>query len=104
MGHDPADFDLVVIGTPVWAARVAPPVRSFIEKNRGKLKNVALFCTEGSTNGAHALGQAAELIGSAPRAELIVTEAELASGAYRGKVEEFVKAITAAAAAPAQLS
>lgn len=43
------DFDLIFIGTPVWALTFAPPIRSLFEKKIIKNKKVALFCThEGS--------------------------------------------------------
>ncbi|MFH1294805.1 MAG: flavodoxin family protein [Candidatus Aenigmatarchaeota archaeon] len=40
---DSSSYDLVVIGTPVWAGRVCPPVKTYISKNT--FKRVAFFCT-----------------------------------------------------------
>lgn len=37
-----ADFDSVIIGTPVWASTFAPPVRTFIKENKDALKNKKL--------------------------------------------------------------
>lgn len=39
------DYDLVIIGTPIWAGTVTPPVRAYLEKNN--FKKVAFFCTCG---------------------------------------------------------
>lgn len=44
---DPHGYDLVFIGTPVWAATFAPAVRSFISRANLRNKNVALFCARG---------------------------------------------------------
>ena len=44
--HEPACYELVVIGTPVWAGTASAPVRSWILANRRKLPYVAFFCTE----------------------------------------------------------
>jgi flavodoxin len=44
---NPADYDLVVVGTPVWANTMASPVRSFFEKYHDSLKKVSLFVTKG---------------------------------------------------------
>ena len=90
---DPADYDLVVVGTPVWAGRMAPPVRTYVDRYSARFKSLALFCTEGGANGEHALKELAELARFEPKAQLIVTEAELTSGSYAGKVEAFVDAL-----------
>jgi flavodoxin len=39
----PADYDLIVIGTPVWAWRPTPAIRTYISKNGLSGKKVALF-------------------------------------------------------------
>lgn len=38
-------YDRVIIGTPVWASNIAPPIRSFIHENREALsgKRIAAF-------------------------------------------------------------
>lgn len=90
---DPRDYDLVIIGTPVWAGRMASPVLTYLKQHQGQLKQVALFCTEGGSNGARALAQVAELTGLSPKAQLIVTEPELAAGTMPDKVTSFVAAL-----------
>ncbi len=42
---NPADYDLVIIGTPVWASNMAAPVFTFLIQNKDKIKNMASFCT-----------------------------------------------------------
>ncbi len=39
------EYDRVIIGTPVWASNIAPPIRSFIRQNRETLrgKEIAAF-------------------------------------------------------------
>lgn len=53
MGDTPAlqpyrfdvDYDAIVIGTPLWAGTMAPPIKSFIKENRDKLsgKSISAF-------------------------------------------------------------
>ncbi|MGB9880745.1 MAG: flavodoxin family protein, partial [Anaerolineae bacterium] len=43
--HDPADYDLVVIGTPVYAFSLAAPVRAYLQQYGAKCKEVAFFST-----------------------------------------------------------
>jgi menaquinone-dependent protoporphyrinogen IX oxidase len=42
---DVAAYDVVVIGTPVWAGTLSAPVRAWLATNRRKLRHVAFFCT-----------------------------------------------------------
>ncbi|MBT9155880.1 MAG: hypothetical protein DDT37_00854 [Firmicutes bacterium] len=39
------DYDIVIVGTPVWAGRMAPPVRSFLNSLALEGKKVAYFST-----------------------------------------------------------
>ena len=40
-----ADYDAIVIGTPLWAGTMTPPIKSFIKENRDKLsgKSISAF-------------------------------------------------------------
>lgn len=40
-----ADYDTLIIGTPVWAFTFTPPVRTFLMENNIKNKKIILFCT-----------------------------------------------------------
>ena len=47
---DPAAYDLVVLGSPVWAGTFAPPLRTFLHQYRDDLKGkrlAAFFCCSG---------------------------------------------------------
>lgn len=91
--HRPQDYDLVVIGTPVWMGNLPPPVRSFLERNPAGFRNVALFCTEGASGAERVLGQMRALVGKEPVATLIVTESELKGGEFEEPFERFVTAL-----------
>ena len=43
-GFSPAEYDLIVIGSPVWAGRCAPPVNTFLGENDLAGRTVAYFC------------------------------------------------------------
>lgn len=45
---DPADYDVVYLGTPVWAGKSSTPLISYIKKNEGKFNSVKFFATAGS--------------------------------------------------------
>ena len=47
--HDPADYDVVYLGAPVWASKAANPLISYLKLNEGKFNNVKFFLTAGSS-------------------------------------------------------
>jgi flavodoxin len=44
-GHDPAEYDLIVLGTPVWAGAMASPMRTYISRQGLKFREIALLVT-----------------------------------------------------------
>ena len=56
--HDPARYDVLLIGGPVWAGHIASPMRSFAARYGPSAAHVAFFCTE---SGHGAEGAFAEL-------------------------------------------
>ncbi len=42
---NPGDYDVIIVGTPVWAFTLTPPVRSFLKNVKLQGKKIALFCT-----------------------------------------------------------
>jgi flavodoxin len=48
---NPDDFDVIYIGTPVWAFNYAPAINAFLSKTELKRKKIALFCCHGGTPG-----------------------------------------------------
>jgi flavodoxin len=53
---NPLDYELVIIGTPVWAWTISPPVRSYCSEFDLKGKQVALF-TSSDGNGIKAMSR-----------------------------------------------
>ena len=47
--YDPQDYDVVYLGTPVWASKAANPMISYLKINEGKFSNVKFFATAGSS-------------------------------------------------------
>lgn len=45
--QNPIEYDLIIIGTPVWAWTFSPPIRSFLSMFDLSGKNVALWMCDG---------------------------------------------------------
>ncbi len=91
--HDPADYDLLVLGTPLWAGKVSIPIRTYIIQNQAKFNNVAFFSTAGGSGFDGLFSEMTELSGASPVARVGVKAKELKDGSYKSKVTEFVKKI-----------
>ncbi|HBE04353.1 MAG TPA: hypothetical protein DC049_18025, partial [Spirochaetia bacterium] len=46
---NPADYDLVIIGNPVWSWNIIPPVRAFLKTYGPAIKSAAYFTVAGGT-------------------------------------------------------
>ncbi len=42
---NPSQYDMVIIGTPIWATNISTPIRTYIHNYKDDFKNVAFFCT-----------------------------------------------------------
>ncbi len=51
LDKDPAAYDLLFIGAPVWAFAPAPAMSSFLEKSGLRGKKIAVFCCSGGGPG-----------------------------------------------------
>ena len=67
--HDPANYDLVVVGTPVYADTLPAPVRSYLLRYRTRFSALAFFCTGEDPANAHIFELMAEAAGRAPKAK-----------------------------------
>ena len=48
---DPREYDVIFIGTPVWAWTFTPPFHTFFNEVQLKDKKIALFCCNGRSKG-----------------------------------------------------
>lgn len=91
--NDASQYDLVIIGTPVWAGKMAVPVRTYITQNHDKFNNVAFFSTAGGTNFDGTFSDMKEVSGTSPIAEIGIRAKEVQDESYKPKVTEFLTKI-----------
>lgn len=84
-------YDLVVIGTPVWMWNLSSPIRSYIEQNRERFKAVAFFCTYGGSGAEGVLAEMEKLCGKKPRATLHLRDDEITGHRYLERLDAFVQ-------------
>ncbi len=93
--QDPADFDLVVLCSPVWAGHVSPPLRGYLLQAAGHLPAVALLVTSGGSNPGSAFTDMAALAGKTPVAELDISDRERRRGEDTTKLGAFIDKLEA---------
>lgn len=86
--RDPADYGLVIVGTPIWFWNLSSPVRTWVRRHRARLHEVAFFCTCGSSGERRALAEFEALCGTAV-ASLALTDRQIDAGQHSVKVAGF---------------
>jgi flavodoxin len=91
--HEPEDLDLLVLGGPIWAGRLASPVRTYAAHYAQRAHRIALFCTEGSRGADQAFAELEALCGRERVASLVVDERHLADSEHCDQLSDFVRAV-----------
>jgi len=97
--RNPADYDLLILGTPVWASNMCSPMRAYIVSQKDKLASVALFCTQGGAGAIKVMETMAALCARKPAATLVLNDDEIKQDRYAGKLTGFLASISNAQAA-----
>lgn len=92
MKKDPSTYDLVILGTPIWI-HCTPAMRTYIHLHSKKFKNVAFFCTMGSSDPTGLFSEMEELGGKKPIATMAITTGTVRSDMYHDEVQAFSKKI-----------
>lgn len=87
--RDPAQYDLLLLGGPIWAGRMASPVRSYAKRYGKAAARIAFFCTEGGRGADTAFADLQQLCGHAAEATLVVDAAHLPADAHREALRRF---------------
>ena len=86
--NDPSNYELIIIGTPVWTMKMSTPIRTYINQNHPKFNNVAFFATASGDNFEGTFNEMRELIGT-PLAEIGFQTKEVNDGTYKANVAGF---------------
>ncbi len=95
LSHNPADFDLVVIGTPIWSWNMSAPIRTYLHEYKNQIKQAAFFCTMGDNGDERAFKEMGEIIGKKPVAILSLKTKEVVTDNFI-KADKFCQEITKA--------
>nr|MBC7245894.1 NAD(P)H-dependent oxidoreductase [Chloroflexota bacterium] len=89
--HDPADYDLVVIGTPVYASSLSAPVRAYLRQYSSRCKEVAFFSTGLDPNPAPRVFQQMEQVcDKTPKAVYAFQAQRILAEDFPSQLQEFI--------------
>lgn len=86
-------FDAVVLISPIWAYRLAGPMRSFVARMRDKLPDVAVVSVMGSSGAPNAVAEVGQLLGRSPLLSTAFTTREVQDGSCAGWLQAFGTAV-----------
>lgn len=85
---DPKEYDLIVLGGPVWAWNLLPQLRAYLDENKNKIKKLGFFLTYGGDYGKN-FEQLNEII--KPVATMAIVDKDIVAGDYKKELKEFIK-------------
>ncbi|HME54166.1 MAG TPA: flavodoxin [Candidatus Lokiarchaeia archaeon] len=92
--NDVSQFDMVVLGTPVWGGHMSVPILTFITQNKENLPDIALFMTAGGTGNEENISSAVEMLsGKKIKATLNLSASQVKKDQFMEKLQAFVDAI-----------
>lgn len=89
--YDPEDYDMVYLGTPVWAGKSSTPLISYIKQNEGKFSNVKFFATAGGRGFETTFEQLENFTNVKPQATLALLTKEVKKDLYSDRLAEFIQ-------------
>ncbi|MBU7001389.1 MAG: NAD(P)H-dependent oxidoreductase [Theionarchaea archaeon] len=91
--RDVSKYDLVIIGTPVWAGTASVPMRTFVHRHKDDFNNVAFFSVHGGEDIQDEFREMEALCGKKPVCLLSFSQKEVNNQGYVTGAEKFVKDI-----------
>lgn len=87
--HDVAAYDLVVLGSPVWAFTLCPALRTFLAAQGGSIRKAAFLSTHGGGGPAKSYKEAETLLGKPLVATLALRDRDIDAGSVEAELAAF---------------
>ena len=90
---DLSQYDLIIVGTPIWAGNLSSPVRSFLREYKEKFPRIAFFAICLGSDPQNIFLEAEEIVGKKPLALMHITRRDIKKQLDLELVDAFVKNI-----------
>ena len=91
--RDPSLYDIVILGTPIWAGTMSSAMRTYIAENKSKFNRVAFFCTQGGTEYKRVFDEMVALCDKQPVGTIAIRQNEVKKGEFQEKVRQFADSV-----------
>ncbi len=86
-----ANYDLIIMGGPVWGGSICSPLRTFIESYKNEFKNVAFMAAQSRKIGRNYVFDQMRIAAQRiPLATLDITERDFKNGLYKNSISSFI--------------
>jgi flavodoxin len=94
MKNDPSEYDVVILGSPIWGWDMVPAIRTYISENKDSFKQVGLFTTSGGTDIEKITPSFEEALGKKLKASVGFVPVEIKNmKTYQDKIGKFIEKI-----------
>jgi hypothetical protein len=101
-GPDPGDFRTVVLIAPIWMYRLAGPMRTFVAREKDKLRRVAVIATMNAGGATNAFAEVADILGHGVMRRMAIHARAIEDGSGTGDLIDFGAALQPGAAGEPQ--
>lgn len=98
--RNPRSYELVVIGTPVWAGSISSPVRTYLYQHAKDFRSAACFCTMGGSGAESTLREMSALCGAGVHPTFHATTSDVRKDRHRRELVAFTTKLRQGAAKP----
>ncbi len=89
---NPNDYDIVIVGSPIWAGNLPPPVRTYLIANPFKGKKVAFYICAGGEGYSPVFDEMKELTSEAKHLAILgITQKQLKNNEYEIQLNAFIE-------------
>jgi len=89
---DPSNYDLVIVGTPVWASTMSSGTLTYLKQNKEKFNDVSFFCTCGSSGYEKTFEKMGEISSKKAADTLYLTKKDI-NDSFESKIHTFTENI-----------
>ncbi|MDD5112173.1 MAG: flavodoxin [Candidatus Altiarchaeota archaeon] len=88
--HKPSEYELLILGAPVWAGKLSSPMKAYMLENSATFpEKTALYVCCGGPKGDAAVDEMKKYSGKTPAATIVIREEKVKTGSYEANALEF---------------
>ncbi|MCR5427369.1 MAG: flavodoxin [Lachnospiraceae bacterium] len=93
MEKDPAGYDEIILGSPIWNSKGVPAINAFLQDEKVAAKVTSLFCLSGGGDTKKGLEAITKKLPNLKHSVSLLDKKHQDSKDNDAKIEEFVKAV-----------